>query len=203
MTKRIYAGLDVTIEPLRINECNLNASRMLDMMAVKTTDGPIPLYLQTVRMILREMRIQQQEKSIPFKYIDFKTKVLAEALSEKQNQPLALRLDLLESFLPPGQVDPLKKMTKKESKKQKSYDVHGNDWTSKVVFVFLLRSGHLLTSLKPSTLTIVDLSCPFVSPESACALFSICLGIFLEQEMTTGRVVALDEAHKVTIKSPS
>lgn len=55
----------------------------------------------------------------------------------------------------------------------------GNDWTAK--------SGQL---------TIVDLSCPCVTPENACLLFNICLALFLEKGMGVGRVVALDEAHK-------
>lgn len=51
-------------------------------------------------------------------------------------------------------------------------------------------------------MTIVDLSCPCVTAESACALFNICLNLFLEQNVTTGRVVALDEAHKYMTESP-
>ncbi|KAL1859164.1 hypothetical protein Plec18170_002279 [Paecilomyces lecythidis] len=46
------------------------------------------------------------------------------------------------------------------------------------------------------TLTIVDLSCPFVDENDACALFNICLSLFLENRNTSGRLVALDEAHK-------
>lgn len=46
-------------------------------------------------------------------------------------------------------------------------------------------------------LTIVDLSCPCVTEETACSLFNICLSLFLEQNPEDiGRVVALDEAHK-------
>jgi hypothetical protein len=33
----------------------------------------------------------------------------------------------------------------------------------------------------------------------ACALFDICTGIFLESNVENGRVIALDEAHKVRI----
>lgn len=35
-----------------------------------------------------------------------------------------------------------------------------------------------------------------MTAESACALFNICLSMFLEQPSEVGRVVALDEAHK-------
>ncbi|KAI3063919.1 hypothetical protein CBS147343_8193 [Aspergillus niger] len=49
---------------------------------------------------------------------------------------------------------------------------------------------------KPGQLTILDLSCPCISPGTACSLFNIALAIFMEQESDIGRVVALDEAHK-------
>lgn len=50
---------------------------------------------------------------------------------------------------------------------------------------------------KAGQLTIVDMSCPTVDPESACQLFNICLSLILEPEPSTvGRVIALDEAHK-------
>ena len=103
---------------------------MLDMMAVSTTDGPVPLYLQTVRKILRDMRIAQQETGQQFEYSEFKKKVLAESLTGHQLSPLALRLDLLESFLPPGQIQDQSKSTTK--KLEDEYDKHGNDWTPKV-----------------------------------------------------------------------
>lgn len=45
-------------------------------------------------------------------------------------------------------------------------------------------------------MTIVDLSCPCVTPETACSLFNICLSLFLEQTSDVGKVIALDEAHK-------
>ena len=54
-------------------------------------------------------------------------------------------------------------------------------------------------SFEPGTLTIVDLSCPFVDESSACSLFAICLALFLESPMNAGRVIALDEAHKVVV----
>ena len=50
---------------------------------------------------------------------------------------------------------------------------------------------------KPGSLTIVDLSCPFVDESAACSLFTVCLQLFLEGRRDVGRVMALDEAHKV------
>lgn len=45
-------------------------------------------------------------------------------------------------------------------------------------------------------LTIVDLSCPCVTEETACSLFNICLELFVQHRANVGLVVALDEAHK-------
>lgn len=47
------------------------------------------------------------------------------------------------------------------------------------------------------TLTIIDLSCPFVDSDDACALFNICISFFLKDRHQAGRIIALDEAHKV------
>ena len=44
-----------------------------------------------------------------------------------------------------------------------------------------------------------DLSCPFVDEKIACDLFEKCLSIFVQDRNINGRIVALDEAHKVPI----
>lgn len=46
-------------------------------------------------------------------------------------------------------------------------------------------------------LTIIDLSCPFVDANMACVLFNIGVGLYLESGLTIGKVIAVDEAHKV------
>jgi len=51
-------------------------------------------------------------------------------------------------------------------------------------------------SNRAGTLTIIDLTDPFVDPASACSLFEICLALFLEEAPKCGRIIALDEAHK-------
>ena len=109
-------------------------------------------------------------------YQAFKRRLDLEAFDTRQNGPLKLRLDLLESFMerPPVPGTAISK----EKKKQSSTDI----WT-----------------FNPRSLTIVDLSCPFVDESAACVLFDICLGLFLQNRGTVGRVVALDEAHKVSI----
>ncbi|KAF2092001.1 hypothetical protein K490DRAFT_70703 [Saccharata proteae CBS 121410] len=53
-----------------------------------------------------------------------------------------------------------------------------------------------LFSPEPGTLTVVDLTDPFVDAGTACTMFDICLALFLENNNGAGLVVALDEAHK-------
>lgn len=49
--------------------------------------------------------------------------------------------------------------------------------------------------------TIIDLSCPFVDSNTACVLFNIGLGMFLQSDPSTGKVIVVDEAHKVPTHS--
>lgn len=88
-----------------------------------------------------------------------------------QEAPLNLRLQVLESFLTPSSAT---KATTKPAATE-------NIW-----------------AFEPGTLTIVDLSDPFLSADDACCLFSICLSIFLEERAKCGRVIVMDEAHKVS-----
>ena len=113
-------------------------------------------------------------------YQAFKRRLNLEAFDTRQNGPLKLRLDLLESFMERPQVPGI--VTTKGMKAAASTDI----WT-----------------FEPRSLTIVDLSCPFVDESAACVLFDICLGLFLDNRGSVGRVVALDEAHKVGIRTPS
>jgi hypothetical protein len=48
-------------------------------------------------------------------------------------------------------------------------------------------------------ITIIDLSCPFVDASTACVLFKIAMGLYLESDTITGKVIVLDEAHKVRL----
>ncbi|KAJ4027833.1 hypothetical protein NW752_000078 [Fusarium irregulare] len=173
--KRIYAGLpNVTVQPLRTDQRDLNTSRMLDLMAANSIKGgSLPLYLHVIQRILRDMRIAQQKTNSGFDYKTFKRLVDAEDLKEGQVVPLQQRLDTLESFMDPAQTSATGKIPKVKA---------GIEW-----------------KLKAGQLTIVDLSCPCVTAEAACSLFNICLSIFLEQDSKDskiGRIVALDEAHK-------
>lgn len=132
-----------------------------------------PLYMEVLYQILRDMAMESNGKP-GVDYADFSARLDRQGFSAMQNGPLNLRLQLLEAFL----------ADRNQSKE----------------------SSALLDDVFKSaigTLTIVDLSCPFVNENDACALFTVCLSIFMEHRSECGRIVAIDEAHKVSgINSP-
>ncbi|KAI6778279.1 uncharacterized protein J7T54_004186 [Emericellopsis cladophorae] len=187
--KRIYAKLpNVTIEVLRINQEHLNTKRMLDLMAVSSVQGTLPLYLHVVIRILRDLRVAQQQKGSGFNYAKFKRDLDEQSLTDAQLAPLKQRLNTLESFMVSDQARAYEMALGRHVSRNRNNMVvdpqHGNSW-----------------SPKAGQLTIVDLSCPCVTAEMACSLFGICLSLFLEQDTQVGRVVALDEAHKYMTNS--
>jgi hypothetical protein len=60
-------------------------------------------------------------------------------------------------------------------------------------------SGSLKGHFMPGVLTIIDLTDPFINASSASALFDIALSLYLETEVSTGKLLVLDEAHKVKV----
>ncbi|KAI5859985.1 hypothetical protein GGS23DRAFT_583354 [Durotheca rogersii] len=168
--KKCYGRLpNVDVEELRLKESHLNTKRMLDLMAFD--DQGSPLYFQVIQRILREMRIAQQSTGSGFKYREFTSLLAGEDLLPGQIRPLNQRLDMLESFMVPSETQ--------SNTSYSTWGCTGTDWTPRA-----------------SSLTIIDLSCPCVTAAMACSLFNVCLSIFLEQDSSLGRVIALDEAHK-------
>jgi hypothetical protein len=110
-----------------------------------------------------------------FDYAKLKSELNAQMFTDKQNQPLALRLSLLESFLDLEPQEPLEPLTR---------------WRT---FRTWSPSPDYLVGA-PGELVIIDLTDPVVDVDSACVLFDTCLSIFLTQT-SCAKIVALDEAH--------
>jgi hypothetical protein len=89
--------------------------------------------------------------------------------TRQQTMPLDLRLELLEAML--VECKPSGKSTK--------------------------HSGSIKEHYKHGTVTIVDLTDPFINSSSACALFDIALSLYLDADLQCGKLLVLDEAHKV------
>jgi len=128
-------------------------------------------------------------------YKEFLRRIEAERFTGQQLAPLKIRLSLLESFMyrptEAGQTEPSLQYTRARERKRAEIESRTQ----------LTRTRNeeqaIAWNFEPGTLTIVDLSCPFVSDSAACSLFSICLDLFLESRGNVSRIVALDEAHKV------
>lgn len=59
-------------------------------------------------------------------------------------------------------------------------------------------SGWQEPRFSPGQITIVDLSDPFIDSASACGLFEIITRLFVRADVGTGKVLVVDEAHKVS-----
>ncbi|KAK7512949.1 hypothetical protein IWZ03DRAFT_351691 [Phyllosticta citriasiana] len=166
-------GGKVEVGVLRLSEGDLSAKRMLTLMALEGKEGKVPLYMEVIHRILRDMGAAAQGRR-GFDYRRFRQLLDAEHFTSDQRGPLNLRMQLLESLM----NVPSKSSSSKKNKATASAS---------------------LFAPEPGTLTIVDLSDPFIDPSSACTLFDVALSLFLQHgasSPTTGRVIALDEAHK-------
>ena len=132
---------------------------------------------------------------------DFIERLNIETLNDGQRAMLNTRLELLKSFMFQPEkagisnkqaVKPKFADTKKGREQQRTW----NSEEDAKRRAQIAKSN--IWSFEPQTLTIVDLSCPFVDEGAACAMFNICLALFLEDRQQAGRIVALDEAHKVS-----
>lgn len=123
-----------------------------------------------------------ESKGKPVDYRVFKQRLEKAEFMGTQNMALKLRLEVLESFFKPETVKPPKHQKGGQAQQQQQQQQQIED----------------IWDFKKGTLTIVDLSCPFIGPDDACALFNICISLFLEGRGNAGRIVALDEAHKVS-----
>jgi hypothetical protein len=120
---------------------------MLEMMAISSVRGGMPLYLNVVIRILRDLRILQQRNRRQFSYGKFREELLKEELTEAQWTPLKQRLDTLESFMVSNEAKTLSNslpshMSGKGSTLHTSSAARGNDWTPKVHGLRLENSRH-------------------------------------------------------------
>ncbi|OOQ84266.1 hypothetical protein PEBR_33938 [Penicillium brasilianum] len=149
------------VEPMYLPMKGLNISMMKTLMGVDNISDQ-PLYIEVVMKILRDMAIANQGRE-RFDYGMFRRQLDAENLMKGQQVPLQMRLDVLESFFEPGTMPNGKG---KPQKKSRADD---------------------LWKFPEGTLTIIDLSCPFVGPDDACALFNICISLALKDRHESGR----------------
>ena len=143
----------------------------------------------------------ENQNTAGLNYKEFVNRLNLESFNEGQRAMLNTRLQLLESFmLQPGMQGsgskPQVKPKYPDTKKGNAQTVKWQNEQDARERAKIAKAG--IWSFRPGSLTIVDLSCPFVDESAACAMFNICLALFLEDRRQAGRIVALDEAHKVS-----
>ena len=139
----------------------------------------------------------QNQHTSGLNYKEFKERLSNEKFNDGQIAMLATRLQLLESFMvePLAQVNDAKPIKNAGTKKAQAQRAEWQNKEDARERAKIAKGG--IWSFKPGSLTIVDLSCPFVDESAACVMFNICLALFLEDREKAGHIVALDEAHKV------
>nr|ANM86687.1 hypothetical protein [Cladonia uncialis subsp. uncialis]AUW30873.1 hypothetical protein [Cladonia uncialis subsp. uncialis] len=179
------------VAPLVLFEEQLNLERMMTLMAAEEKDGKMPLYMESVRSTLRAMAMtMDNEDAHGINFADFEKRIEAVTPNENQRTMLDSRIKLLRGFF-------LKPTTGKPQNGKKKEPDNQQQKDQATVDAYLARyADKTIWDFKAGELTIVDLSCPFVEEGAACALFNICLQLFLEGRQDIGRLVALDEAHK-------
>ncbi|KAK3711425.1 hypothetical protein LTR37_009604 [Vermiconidia calcicola] len=179
------SGLKPRVRTLKLKSEHLTVERMLKLVAVSDQAGPVPLYLFSLRRVLREIAVEK--KGAAPNHLDFKAPLDVEPFTRDQLASLKLRLDLLESFMEgaatgetKGAARPKKKGIVKAMKKLAVMEV----------VIFSLDSG---------SVTTVDLSGPFADAPTACNLFDICFSIAKDTmaQCRKGLAVALDEVQKI------
>lgn len=131
-------------------------------------------------------------------YYEFRRRIELESFNPAQVAMINIRLDLLESFMHRSDVSSKEAKARPQFQETKKGKLAERQWESEQDARRRAQMGKAdIWSFEPGTLTIVDLSCPFVDESAACAMFNICLALFLEGRAEAGRIVVLDEAHKV------
>ncbi|KAF1839579.1 hypothetical protein BDW02DRAFT_575229 [Decorospora gaudefroyi] len=173
-------GTSIEVEALELHVSHLDTERIKLLMAVGKS-GEMPLYMNVVKKILREMALETGGMG-NFCYTKFTNRLEDAGFSDMQSAPLDQRLNLLESFV---DVQPRDSITRVQGKTVRKKNIRNRNRTKADPDIF---------ATKPGTLTIIDLTDSVVDEDSACALFDICLSIFLSQT-ACGKIIALDEAH--------
>lgn len=172
----VYAplGNKVTVEPLLFDKNELDAQAFLSMMAVGSSESA-PLYIQGVLVC------GCGTTSLSLLLINLQS-ILRDLGEDFTYERFMEKLNERKETFNPAQIAGLEQR------------------------MALLKS--LLDNAKGARpknrfaagqLTIIDLSDPFIDPASACGLFDIILRLFVRANVQTGKVLVVDEAHKVRI----
>ena len=144
--------------------------KVTSIMSFMTMDGidKFPLCMEVLCKTLRDIA-REKGQGAALDYLDFTARLDKNGFYRMDTGVVGLRLQLIETFLA------------------------GRDQSADANDVL-----DAMFTPAPGTLTIVDLTCPFINEGDACALFALCLSLFMEKRGECGRIVALDQADRVS-----
>ena len=186
--KKVYEhfGGNLEVKPLLFSESELDTAAFLSLMAVNSSENA-PLYMQTV-IVRKSISLKPQfiDRAFGKQSVlrelgdDYTYSAFMNQLEEKkrdmnpaQKAGLKQRLDLLQTFTRQTRSLPLANMSRN---------------------TVVMREEERFAA---GMITIVDLSDPFVDAPLAGAIFEICIRLFQRASVDTGKVLVVDEAHKV------
>ncbi|KAM0701544.1 hypothetical protein Q7P35_006793 [Cladosporium inversicolor] len=183
-------GGKIEVRPLLVEDTELTVNHIRNLMAFRDSSHDAPLYLEIIQNILRRLGRKNEKFSVR----NFFRDLHAANLNPGQLQMLNQRLTILKTFsaeCAPGIL------------MQDNKNLQGQQLVNERKKQGLGMKGDCIT-VEKGTLTIVDLSDPFVDASTACVLFDICLGIILKRhkeaitanKISPGLTFTLDEAHK-------
>lgn len=183
-------GGQIEVRPLLFEDTELTVNHIRNLMAFRDPSQEPPLYLEVIQNILRRLGRMNEQFSVK----TFLSDLSAASMNPGQLQMLEQRLSILKTFSAATAPDIVRgdfkthtdQALEKERKKQ------GLGFKGDCI------------KIERGTLTIIDLSDPFVDASTACVLFDICLAIILKRhkeaitanKISPGLIVTLDEAHK-------
>lgn len=181
--KRVYAdvGPNVSVKPLLFSESELDVEAFLTMLAVSSTEGA-PLYIQIV--LVRRTLYLFTLTCRSHLYFDRVQSILRDLGENFTYQAFKDKLEQKKQTFNPRQLSSL-------------------DQRMAMMEAFMIPTSAEGSAPVPprfaaGRLTIIDLSDPFVDPVAACSLFEIVTRLFIRADVGTGKVLVVDEAHKVS-----
>lgn len=165
-------GSKVVVKPLKFSENELDAQSFRSLMAVSNT-ATIPLYMQVVLVSSRYLF-----GAFPIGLCSAQS-ILREMGDTFTYSVFREKLKVKETDFSDQQLNPLKQR-------------------------LALLESFISTETSPGRfedrgLTIIDLSDPFIDSNLAASLFEIIAKLFVRVELGTGKVLLVDEAHKVRV----
>lgn len=175
--RAVYAPLGhrVIVEPLFFSEAELDAEAFLSMMAVGSSESA-PLYVQLI--LVRALTFSSL---YPIYIAPFQS-ILRDLGENYTYREFMARLEECKTSFNTAQLA-------------------GLEQRMALLTSFMDPSTAGLSRdrprFAPGQLTIIDLSDPFIDSASACGLFEIITRLFVRADVGTGKVLVVDEAHKV------